>query len=497
MDLRTSLMSIFCIFLLIEIRSSAQENSTTIVASPQVSTVTSLQDEKTNVTTTPLPSLCTICACGLHLVNCSHRNLIDTFVESQWPKTPIPEISFKNNQLVHLKPFPSVTIWKLSLRHNKITTIDDCAFKQIVNLTEIDLSHNELTTENLLPQIFEGKYTPESYEPLAKLTTLNLAYNKLHALNQDVFEHTPSLKVLILFGNPLKMLEGHTTLAISSLPYLEELDLSYCELDELPKHIFYKPRFLKKLKIGGNRFTTIPGALATARSLESLTLDENPIESFDELNAFPAMPKLKELNLYCMAYLSRVGRGAFAQLKALEVLHLNNCPLLEEIDENAFEEEGGVWPPLKNLDISNNALRHLPSQLVARWDRLEELDLMNNEWNCDCNNQYLISTLLPQHGKRLMGDEINQLKCSEPAEYTGRNLTSLANQKLRCVELFVEHPEKDGAILMGILIGLLLAIPLCFILFLLWQRGYFFCGNQGPASFSRAFYKRTPNDDES
>lgn len=64
----------------------------------------------------------------------------------------------------------------------------------------------------------------------------------LHALDQDLFEHIPSLKVLILNENPLKMIEGHTALALSSLPYLEELYLSSCDLDELPKYIFYKPR---------------------------------------------------------------------------------------------------------------------------------------------------------------------------------------------------------------------------------------------------------------
>lgn len=50
-----------------------------------------------------------------------------------------------------------------------------------------------------------------------------------------------------------------------------------------------------------------------------------------------------------------------------------------------------MWPPLKKVDISDNALRYLPASLVGRWDKLEELDLMNNEWSCDCDNQYLVS----------------------------------------------------------------------------------------------------------
>ncbi|KAK2580065.1 hypothetical protein KPH14_012349 [Odynerus spinipes] len=494
MDLRVFLLPVFFLFLVVNCEST-NKTVTVATASSESTTINIPENASSNVTVSPLPSLCTVCICASNFVNCTDRGLNSTFEEVQWPKTPIAEISFKGNHLVHVTPFPAVVISNLILRQNHITIIDNCAFKKIVNLTSLDLSHNELRTEKLIPQVFEGRFSPESYEPLSKLTFLNLAHNKLHALNQDIFEHVPSLKVLTLTGNPLKMIEGHTTLAISSLPYLEELDLSYCELNELPKHIFHKPRYLKKLVLSGNQFTSIPNALANAKYLQSLTLDENPIESINRLNAFPAMPMLKVLNLYCMPYLSEVGRGSFAKLTALETLHLQNCPLLKEIDGNAFQEEEAVWPPLKGLYLSDNALRYLPSQLVARWDKLEELDLMNNQWSCDCDNQYLIGLLLPQYGKKLMGEEVNELKCIHPPEYAGVNLTSLANRQLRCLDLYGARPEKDGAILIGILIGLLLAVPLGLAIFVFWQRGFFFCGSQGPATYSRAFYKRTPNDD--
>ena len=94
-----------------------------------------------------------------------------------------------------------------------------------------------------------------------------------------------------------------------------------------------------------------------------------------------------------------------------------------------------------------------------------------------------------------MGKEIDSLKCTAPPEHLGKNLTSLAHRKLRCLDRYDAHPERDAAILVGIMIGLLLAIPVALTFFVFWRKGFFFCGSQGPASFSRAFYKRTANDD--
>ncbi|XP_015181798.1 PREDICTED: leucine-rich repeat neuronal protein 1-like [Polistes dominula] len=492
MDSRKIILLIFVLFVVVNCQlDSKQIKSVVNSTNVNVNENRTINSNNASVVLgTNLPSLCTICSCASKLVNCSERNLTNTFEVVQWPKTSIDEITFIKNTLVHIKPFPSVVIQRLILRQNQITTIDNSAFKNIVNLTELDLSHNQLITENLNPHVFEGKFSPEAYEPL-NLKYLNLAANSLHALNQDVFEHLGSLKVLILANNPFKMLAGHTTLAISSLPYLEELDLSYCELNQLPEYIFYKPRYLEKLHLNGNHFTEIPKALSMASALEVLNLDEIPIETLNEHNGFPEMKNLKELNMCCMPNLIEIGNGSFGKLSSLEILHIQNCPLLKHIDGNALtKREHGmtVWPPLKILDLSDNALRYLPSQLVESWDKLKELDLMNNEWSCDCDNQYLIGTLLPKHGKRLMGEEVNEMKCSKTSEYAEVNLTSLSNTKLPC-------NSKVGVLHIGVVIGLLFIILISLAIIILYQRGYFVaCCGRGAATYSRAFYKRTSAD---
>ena len=79
----------------------------------------------------------------------------------------------------------------------------------------------------------------ESYEPLKKLRILNLSYNLLYTLDQAMFEHVPDLKILNLRGNPFIVIDIPTNLAISDISRLEELDLSYCDINSMPHHIFH------------------------------------------------------------------------------------------------------------------------------------------------------------------------------------------------------------------------------------------------------------------
>ncbi|XP_076162262.1 podocan [Ptiloglossa arizonensis] len=457
--------------------------------------------EATDIVAPKLLDLCSVCNCTGDIVNCDDRNISFSFNETQWPSTRISVMSFEGNSLEHIQAFPNVVIERLIFRGNKIKKIVNAAFKQIINLTELDLSHNELSTENLQPHAFEGKFSSKFYEPLENLTLLNLAYNKLYSLHQDLFEHMSNLKILNLSHNLLTQIDLRTSLAISSIQQLEELDLSYCGLKMLQSFQFYTSKYLKKLNLSGNQLTIPPAALGEAAALEYLCLDNNPIQFVNHLQPFPNMSSLKEMSFCYMPHLTVIGPGSFSGMDSLEHLRIQNCPRLETIDEAAFtfqakQTKETVWPPLKKLDLSDNALRYLPQYLLVRWDWLEELDLMNNKWSCDCDNQYLIGELLPKYGKKLMGDNVKGLTCASPPEHKGKNLTSLSHRKLRCRDLYGARPEKDATILIGVMIGLFLAIPVCLTGFILWRRGFFFYGTQGPASFSRAFYKRTSNDEE-
>ena len=120
------------------------------------------------------------------------------------------------------------------------------------------------------------------------------------------------------------------------------------------------------------------------------------------------------------------------------------------------------------------------------------IDIVNSILTHQNFHIFQIGTLLVQHGTRLMGNETQSLKCAAPPEHLNETLISLSNRQLRCLDRYGARPERDAAILVGLLVGVLLAVPCALAFLVLYRRGFFFCGPQGPASFSRAFYKRAP-----
>lgn len=88
-------------------------------------------------------------------VNCSNRGLENHFEDRQWLNVTAKEISFEYNRIIRITPFPKIIVSKIILRKNQISTIDRRAFKELVNLTELDLSNNQITSQQLQPHIFE------------------------------------------------------------------------------------------------------------------------------------------------------------------------------------------------------------------------------------------------------------------------------------------------------------------------------------------------------
>lgn len=69
--------------------------------------------------------------------------------------------------------------------------------------------------------LFQGLYMPTKFMPLNKLRELRLDHNKLHTLNQNIFEHAAFLEILDLSYNPFKIIDHHTLVAIDSLTRLK------------------------------------------------------------------------------------------------------------------------------------------------------------------------------------------------------------------------------------------------------------------------------------
>jgi Leucine-rich repeat (LRR) protein len=341
--------------------------------------------------------ICKRCNCdvGMKTIDCSNKRIDRMFTYENWvalneTKDDYEILKLDHNELVKVDvPIPPLrfALLKIDFSHNKINQIVKKFFYDTEHVQEVDMSFNRLTAESLKPEVFEGKYSGDEYEPLKALKRLRLSYNLLHNLDAEVFEHIKHLQELHLDNNPFQIIHPNIMSAFSDIPSLEKLDMSRMELKELPEAIFHPLRALKVLKLEGNLFERIPPALKFAVNLRELSLDENPIGNLNEETALPKLMKLEELNMTYMGSMHVIGRGALSGLESLKVVRLSHNHHLTHIDPYAFvyyEKRGDspitTWPPVEKLFLDNNKLTTLDSELLGNWKRINEIHLHDNPW---------------------------------------------------------------------------------------------------------------------
>ncbi|KAJ8706280.1 hypothetical protein PYW08_010906 [Mythimna loreyi] len=458
---------------------------------------------ETSSNAVPNSYICELCKCENNNVNCSNKNITTFFTREEWKglKDYEPKIvDLSGNRFINVTVIAHLTIEVLNLSRCSIEFIEDASFKDLEELKVLDLSYNKLTKAKLSPHAFEGSFIPELFKSLASLRTLNLAYNDLHSLHPDLFEHVPKLEQLDLSGNPLTTIDHVTFIAMSGLPMLKVLRLRSCQLDEIPSKFLHTPRYLERLDISDNLLTSVPQELKENEHLVYLNLNQNPILQLDagsdEYPGFPRLPKLQELHMSYMPKLRRVGEGTLAGLENIQKLHMSFNPALRHLHPKALAKVHDVgesydWPVVKELYLQSNNLFEVDSRLLSYWIFLEKVDVSGNSFSCNCDTQWMVDTLVPIVENR--GGNASLMVCQDPAEMQGYNMKKLHDDHytMLCVDKYGQPLEKDGNILLGTLIGVLLAIPIMLILMLLWYRGCFACiGLCSPGGASHKSYKR-------
>lgn len=112
------------------------------------------------------------------------------------------------------------------------------------------------------------------------------------------------------------------------------------------------------------------------------------------------MTTLTTLHLCHMSKLESIGKGSLSGLQQLKELHVGDNVNLKEMDPGALtrREEGAeneIWPPIGKLYLRNNKLAYLDRHLIVKWEGLSDLDLTDNPWACECENQWMVDVLMP------------------------------------------------------------------------------------------------------
>ncbi|KAF9980648.1 cysteinyl-tRNA synthetase [Mortierella antarctica] len=249
-----------------------------------------------------------------------------------------------------------------------------------------------------------------------KLDTLILQCNRLVSV-PDSFASFEYLRIINLSSNNFSKFP----VVLCQVTSLEELDLSFNDIAEVPDEISKLFR-LKKLLLYGNRIGPfLPKSMESLSRLRKLDIRQNGILNLDALNDLPALEELlvdyntnvvlnnsfgalvwasivkcnmPELNLrgtgdtltildVSSNKLTNLAPSLFDHLRSLETLKLDNNSI------SSIPATIGALKKLRTLSIANNNVSSIPDE-IALLDSLIELDVHSNSlgelpaaiWRC-------------------------------------------------------------------------------------------------------------------
>ncbi|XP_068439542.1 reticulon-4 receptor-like 2 [Clinocottus analis] len=260
---------------------------------------------------------------------------------------------------------------------------------------------------------------------------LDLNGNQLTEVQRGSFAGLWALKVLLVSNNSIQTLQPQfhaiATLYISapqclsSLRFLERLDLSSNRLRGLPRDFSQSLSSLQELQLARNLLRDLDSAsLAGLGHLRKLDLSHNRILAVD-VAAFGGLFRLSLLDLSGNG-LTELGDGVLSRQQRLEVLLLgrNN---ISRIGTRALA-------PLRSLrlfGLRGNQLEHIRFKtFLALQTTSTHLQLSLNPWTCDCELQRVFSKIRDM--RRLHVDDYQELRCGAPARQAGSLLAALDSQ---------------------------------------------------------------------
>lgn len=363
---------------------------------------------------------------------------------------------------------------------------NDVTFMFMMNLTRVDLSGNPLVVVDHLMST-----------SLAHLDLSNCLLGD-KGIREESFVELPKLQLLNLSMNA--QLTRFPLLKILSKTVIT-LDVSYCAFEKLDLRSFPTVQIAK---LRGNIIKLLnDGMLSANTDLKVLDLSENSINHIEE-SAFKGAQSINMIDL-SLNYLSYINWKAFGQCPALKTLNISRnlltslediaVPTLVTLDASKcdiFRLSPRFLArsyELRNLNLSHNSIEKLPRRIASRkllnldlsycrlsdiqyetfedlsslnslnlmgnrlttlikgsyldqLVHLEELNLQNNPWHCDCNDNDLRKLWKYPSSHPFKNDYFKNVICHSPKEYLGISL------ERNCFENFTnysQHSPKHGA----------------------------------------------------
>jgi len=313
-------------------------------------------------------------------------------------------------KLNHVSFLHSKQLELLDLSFNKMNNLPDDIFCSLANLKLLNLTHNRISNFGSLGIVDHLT----GHLCLQELEELDMSYNRIPFLSKTGVASLKNLHSLFLQHN---LITEVAEISLSALSKLRVIDLSSNYLKSLPSRLFHDSQELRELHLQNNSLSKLNSGLFTGLSkLVILNLKHNEITN-DSITSETFVDLIRVVVLD-LSYnrLARINTYTFQSQYSLQILFLNNNEI-EFIEDNAFSS-------LYNLDtliLSSNKLKHLNSFTFNGLYVLSSLSLSFNELNSldqDCFKN--CSSLQDLHLS-------NNLFTSIPSAITNlRNLRSLS-----------------------------------------------------------------------
>ncbi|XP_020820028.2 osteomodulin [Phascolarctos cinereus] len=176
-------------------------------------------------------------------------------------------------------PLPN-SLERLLLGNNAISRVEAYAMEGLINLTMLDLCHNQLHDSLLKEKLFQTR----------NLMQLSLCSNRLESMPPDL---PSSLMHLSLENNSISLIPDNY---FKKFPKLLALRLSYNNLQEIPYDTF-NISSLVELNVGHNR---LKQAFYVPRNLEHLYMEDN---EFEYINVTLMCPSIDPIHYRHLTYI--------------------------------------------------------------------------------------------------------------------------------------------------------------------------------------------------
>ncbi|CRL03601.1 CLUMA_CG016231, isoform A [Clunio marinus] len=271
---------------------------------------------------------------------------------------------------------------RINLDRNLIQEISSMTFGGCFSLTEISLSRNAIETiENYA---FSG--------PRA-LRTLSLSNNLISTLPENAFANLTTLNRITLENNRITQLPENI---FSTLTSLNSLNLHYNLLVSLPPRLFAGPRLLFSISISNNRLESLNLGADSDPPVElpwlwGVFASNNNISRIHPF-AFNRNSSTHKLEVIDLSHnnLKEFAPGTFHGLYSLRTLNLNHNQISslpnDTFSNCAFEVCRGAL----GLELSNNELEIIHSELFVEAPHIDRLDLTSNRISAIDRNTFSV-----------------------------------------------------------------------------------------------------------